>query len=149
MHKESEIEQAAASQEHFSIIDKWKTRESSNWSYFDVADDKDWIATFWSQTGRYKRFFDRLDTKRLIEIACGRGRHSRQIIESCQKLWLVDSSIDALKDAKISFREHDQVEFILSDDGLSLRGVPTDTATAVFSLRRNGSFRAFDGRLLC
>jgi ubiquinone/menaquinone biosynthesis C-methylase UbiE len=123
----------AATDQHQSIVDKWKTRESSNFEYFALADSEEWTRAFWKEDGRYRRLFDQLTIDRLVEIACGQGRHSMKVVDRCQQLWLIDSSVDAIEEVKQRFKDHRHAQAILTRDGLSLPGVPDGIATAVFS----------------
>lgn len=120
------------SKHHVEIIEKWKTRNGSNWEYFDIADSAPWVQTFWAKESRYRPLFDQLDLTAVVEIACGRGRHTAQIVEQCGQAWLVDSSVDAADDARKRFADHLHVTVALSSDGLTLP-VPDGSATAVFS----------------
>jgi SAM-dependent methyltransferase len=123
----------AATTQHADVIEKWRTRESSNFEYFALAETDEWIEGFWKEGGRYRRLFDQLTTAKVVEIACGQGRHSLKIVERCERLWLVDSSVDALAVARERFSPFGQAEIILTPDGLSLPGIPDGVATAVFS----------------
>ena len=127
------LRQPAATAQHAAVIDKWKVRESSNFEYFAQAETEHWMRAFWAEGGRYRRLFDQLAITRLVELACGQGRHSLKIVDRCEKLWLVDSSIDALAFARQRFALFQQAEIVLTPDGLSLPGIPDGAATAVFS----------------
>ncbi|MBR0904593.1 class I SAM-dependent methyltransferase [Bradyrhizobium liaoningense] len=127
------LRQAATTSFHQNIIDKWKTTDGSNWSYFAQAESPEWTKAFWIEGGRYKRLFDQLDLTSLVELACGQGRHSFQVVNRCERLWLVDSSVDALSNARKRFSAHPHVTTVISIDGLSFTEIPDSSATAVFS----------------
>jgi ubiquinone/menaquinone biosynthesis C-methylase UbiE len=123
----------AATDQHVGIVDKWKTRESSDFRYFAQAETGDWTRAFWAEGGRYRRLFDQLTITHLVELACGQGRHSIKVVDRCERLWLVDSSIDALAFARERFAPFRHAEIVHTPDGLSLPGIPDGAATAVFS----------------
>lgn len=115
------------------IIDLWKTKESADFIYFTKGESEGWVASFWEPTSIFVRLFNELNTTRCAEIACGFGRHSAQIVNRCQELYLIDTSIDAIAVAKERFKAHPHVKVLLSEDGLSLPAVPNHHLTAVFS----------------
>jgi ubiquinone/menaquinone biosynthesis C-methylase UbiE len=123
----------AGTDQHAQVIEKWKTRQSSNFQYFGLAESDEWTRAFWEKGGRYQRLFEQLSIARVVEIACGQGRHSLRIVDRCEQLWLVDSSVDALAVARERFSPYRHAEIILTPDGLSLPGIADGAASTVFS----------------
>jgi ubiquinone/menaquinone biosynthesis C-methylase UbiE len=119
---------------HFrnEIIDLWKTKSSADFMYFIKGESEKWLAKFWEPESRFIKLFNQLDTTRCAEIACGFGRHSAQIANRCQELFLIDTSIDALVYAQQRFNTMPNVRIILSEDGLSMPGIADHYLTSVF-----------------
>lgn len=115
------------------IINLWKTKDSADFIYFTKGESEGWVASFWEPTSIFVRLFNELNTTRCAEIACGFGRHSAQIVTRCQELYLIDTSVDAIAVAKERFKAYPHVNVILSEDGLSMPGIPDERLTAVFS----------------
>jgi SAM-dependent methyltransferase len=118
---------------HFDIIEKWRTRESSNWHYFELAESDDWIRAFWQEGGRYRSLFDQLDLRRTVELACGHGRHSVRAAPNCGTLYAVDSSPEAISHVRDRLAQLPHVHAVLTPDGASLPGIEDGSITAIFS----------------
>lgn len=58
------------------VAQRWKVSP-----YYDRAERKDWIEAFWSPRGRFRPLFDNLHTRTVVELACGRGRHTAQMLD--------------------------------------------------------------------
>jgi len=114
------------------IIGFWERRESVNFHYFNVVDNDDATSGFWDSTSPFRRAFDQLDLTAVLEIACGFGRHSQRIAKSCGRLWLLDTSIDALEEARRRFQGYPNVEVLPPGQGNNI-GLENDSCTAVFS----------------
>lgn len=113
------------------IIDTWKTKESPDYAYFNAVEDQ--VAAFWDDGTVFRRLFDKLDLRYTVEIACGRGRHSEHIVEKCEKLTLIDTSIDAIDEVRNRFSGKANVFPVLSTSGDNLDGISSESTTAVFS----------------
>lgn len=115
------------------IIDLWKTKESQDYIYFTKGESDRWIAAFWNPDSVFLKLFSQLNTTKCAEIACGFGRHSSQIHQRCQELYLIDTSIDATDYARERFKPFPHVRVFLSYDGLTLPGIADESLTSVFS----------------
>jgi SAM-dependent methyltransferase len=66
------------------IAQRWKVSP-----YYDRAEKEDWMDAFWNPRGRFRPLFDGLHTRTVVELACGRGRHTAHILgtpELCDRL---------------------------------------------------------------
>lgn len=115
------------------IINLWKTKESPDFEYFVQADSESWLNGMWIDGSPFRKLFDKMELTRTAEIACGFGRHSSKIVDRCEELYLIDTSVDGLNVARERFSSHPHVKFILSEDGVSLPGIDDGSLTAVFS----------------
>lgn len=113
------------------IIDLWKTRESADWAYFEAAESDDWNEQFWGEGSLFARTFDRLDLSVTLELACGAARHSSKCIDRIGQLYLADTSIDALAEAKQRFADRPNVTVLPPGDGMT---IPLEGEAALTSL---------------
>jgi ubiquinone/menaquinone biosynthesis C-methylase UbiE len=116
------------------IVSFWE-KGGPDFDYFKAADQKEWIATFWDNDSIFYSLFRKLDLTSVLEIACGTGRHSLQVADRIQKLYLLDSSAGALEIAREKFRNYPQVTYLHNPDGLGISQemLPDGAVTAVFS----------------
>ena len=56
--------------------------------YFENAEEQ--LEIFWNNQSVFKKYFDMLDTRYTVELACGHGRHVQRYIDRCQEIYLVD-----------------------------------------------------------
>ena len=126
-------EAAEVSGETQGIIDLWKTREGADWAYFDAAEDESWSTHFWSDGTLFREFFDRLDLTSVVEIACGAGRHASRFAERAGQVYLADTSVDALAEAKKRFAGQPNVKILPPGDGMHVPLKGSELATSVIS----------------
>jgi SAM-dependent methyltransferase len=116
------------------IISFWE-KGGADWEYYQSAEDPKWLTVFWSPESVFYPLFQKLDLSSVLEIACGTGRHSAQVIENIKELYLLDSSAEALKLAAERFAPRRNIVYIHNKSGL---GIPADiikdnALTSVFS----------------
>jgi ubiquinone/menaquinone biosynthesis C-methylase UbiE len=116
------------------IISFWN-EEGADFDYFKQADQQAWLDGFWKEDTIFYRWFQQLNLQRTLEIACGTGRHSLQVIDKIGHLYLLDSSKKALEIARDKFKSYSNVSFIHNASGM---GLPSDSLadaslTSVFS----------------
>lgn len=116
------------------IISFWE-KGGADWDYYQSAEDEKWLKVFWSPDSVFLPLFQHLDLDSVLEIACGAGRHSAQVIDRIKDLYLLDSSAEALKLAEERFASHRHITYIHNKTGF---GIPADIVkdnalTAVFS----------------
>src|SRR4051812_8282995 len=68
---------AAVSSRTLDIARDWK-----NIDYYDKAESAAWTDVFWKQGTQFRRLFEKLDTTRTVELACGHGRHSARLLST-------------------------------------------------------------------
>ncbi|WP_210463930.1 class I SAM-dependent methyltransferase [Rufibacter roseolus] len=116
------------------IISFWE-KGGPDFDYYASADQEDWIKVFWAEDSVFFKLFQTLDLKNTLEIACGTGRHSAQVMDKIEELYLLDSSKAALQLAEQRFGNYKNVVYIHNESGL---GIPIDcikdnALTTVFS----------------
>jgi hypothetical protein len=71
--------------------------------YYDKAEQGEWVDVFWGSGTEFRRLFETLDRRVLIDLACGHGRHSARLLhdaglkESIEKLHLLDINAENVK----------------------------------------------------
>ena len=58
--------------------------------YYADAELESSIKEFWGDESEFKKLFSKLDLENVIELACGRGRHVPQYLNSSKHITLVD-----------------------------------------------------------
>ena len=86
---------------------------------------------FWRGSSPFLKCFKKLDLTRVIELACGHGRHAQQIKNDSPDIILMDyhqGNIDYCKE-----RFHNQKNFSYhKNDGLGFQPVSDESVTAIF-----------------
>lgn len=123
----------ANSTETNKIIDLW-TKEGLDFGYYQKAESADWLEGFWNKDSTFVSFFNELDLENTLEIACGAGRHSEQIIHRCKHLWLLDTSEAALEIAEKRLNQNKNFTIIFHPSGFGIPEIIADESlTAIFS----------------
>ena len=102
------------------IAAMWETEKSPDFGYFAKYDNEESTNPFWDENTQFSSAFSQLDLTCTLEIACGTGRHSARIVDRATRLYLLDTSVDAVRIAKARFASQPHVEVIISADGESI-----------------------------
>ena len=76
------------------IVNMWKTENSFDYAYFDKVESM--TDGFWKAGSIFRQQFEELNLDTVLEIACGKGRHTAQIASRCGLIYAADTSVDAL-----------------------------------------------------
>ncbi len=74
-----------------AVIADWSQNDYYD-SYFKPAESKEWIGTFWGPHSIFLQRFSQLSTSRVLELACGMGRHTEILSKKCDEVIAVDIS---------------------------------------------------------
>jgi SAM-dependent methyltransferase len=107
-----------------AVSEPWK-----NSPYY--ADAEQWTHVFWREKGIFRRQFERLDLSNVVDLACGHGRHSEQIVTRAGNIIMVDVLAENIAACRKRLGQHSNVSFI-QGDGYSFRPVPDASVTAIF-----------------
>lgn len=97
--------------------------------YYKRAEE--WLSTFWGEGSPYLAQFRQLDLTAVVELACGHGRHSGQILRQTGSLTLVDLVESNLDACRARFAGEPHLRFI-RNAGNDLPGIADGSQTAIF-----------------
>ncbi|MBS1718221.1 MAG: class I SAM-dependent methyltransferase [Armatimonadetes bacterium] len=99
--------------------------------YYDKAESEEWTNIFWAPNSAFRPMFDRLDTTRILEIACGRGRHSAQLIGKPGEKWMSDINVPNIEHCQKRFKGMADFHAFVGN-GYDLRPIEDSSMTAAF-----------------
>ncbi len=115
------------------IAQDWKARSS----YYNKAERESWIRGFWHSEGHFRPLFEKLDKSRLLELACGHGRHTAQILGTPElrkdivSILLMDVNEENISFCRQRFAPSDIVSFRVNN-GYDFRPSENETITGIF-----------------
>ncbi len=102
-------------------------------SYYDDAERWTWL--FWSEAHPFRPLFEQLDLSRVLELACGHGRHSEYLLAhygsrlgSLVMMDILQSNVDYCN-ARLGQRENLRV---LVNNGVDFQPMPASSLTSIF-----------------
>lgn len=112
-------------------------------SYFELAEGTEALNVFWEKGSIFNQIFQELDLARVVELACGRGRHVQKYIESAQNIILVDILEKNIDYCKKRFGEERKISYYVNN-GYDLSQIHTDSCTALFTYDSMVHFEMLD-----
>lgn len=122
------------SPESRAVIDMWRTASSWDFGYFEKVEGL--VDGFWNGDSVFRRRFNELDTRNLLEIACGAGRHVAQVVAHgipFEQYIAVDTSIDAIGLARDRFSADSRVRCLHLTESSNLSMLEDNSVTGAFS----------------
>jgi SAM-dependent methyltransferase len=101
-------------------------RESA---YYEDAER--WTFLFWEPEHPFRPWFDRLDLRNVLELACGYGRHAERVAPLAGQLTLMDIHDANLDACRERLAQYDHVRYI-HNDGYDFQPVPDGSLTAIY-----------------
>lgn len=98
---------------------------------------------FWGEDSVFRRKFETLDLRRVIDLGCGHGRHTAQIIDRAGHVTLVDANPRCIEVCRKRFDGCENVSFVLNS-GFDLVAIPSGSVTSVFSYDAMVHFEPMD-----
>jgi SAM-dependent methyltransferase len=99
------------------------------------ADAEQWIHVFWGENSPFLTLFQRLDLERLVELACGHGRHGemigRRYDSLVRSLVCMDVLSDNIEFSRERLRPFPKIRVELND-GVAFNGIADASVTGVF-----------------
>ena len=111
--------------------------------YFDNSEKEESLQVFWEKNSPFFKLFQRLNTERIIELACGRGRHVTKYISQTEKVVLVDILDKNIEYCKDRFRKFENVDYYVNN-GYDLSDLQSDYYTALFTYDAMVHFELMD-----
>jgi hypothetical protein len=88
-------------------------RVAQDWKvslYYDRAEEEDWLGGFWRRKAKFPQLFAKLNTRVLVELACGHGRHTAYILanprfaDNVEQVYMIDINDENVSFCKERFR---------------------------------------------
>jgi len=77
-------------------------------------DAEGWLGPFWGPDSPFLSLFRQLDLTRVIELACGHGRHAAQILDQAGEITLIDVEPRNIEACRARFAGQDRLRFIVN-----------------------------------
>lgn len=111
--------------------------------YYAQVEHPAWIAIFWDKDSLFRRMFNQLELSAVIELACGHGRHTEQIIDRSPCITLVDINEQNIAACRARFAGRNNVYYGVNN-GVDLSDFADGSASALFSYDAMVHFEASD-----
>lgn len=113
------------------IAQEWRDN-----AYYGNAEAPDWLEPFWSETSAFRHMFKQLDPTVLVELACGHGRHTAELLASPalrqpQSVTLLDVNEENVAYCRARFAGERRVT-VIHNNGVDFAPLRDGQASAVF-----------------
>ena len=110
--------------------------------YYEQAESAEWLEPFWGTQSIFLLLFKQLDLETVVDLACGRGRHTAQFVERAGHVSLVDYNESNIAACEARFQGRPNVSFhVNSGNDIPLNDC---SQTALFSYDAMVHFEAAD-----
>ncbi|WP_051608643.1 class I SAM-dependent methyltransferase [Selenomonas sp. FC4001] len=111
-------------------------------SYYKVAETDEALKFFWGD-GICRDMFMKMNHEKIIELACGRGRHVPQYINLAKKVILVDILKKNIEECRDRFKNYKNISYYVNN-GYDLSELPENSFTAIFTYDAMVHFELMD-----
>lgn len=111
--------------------------------YYADVDNPKHLGIFWDNNSLFRQMFEQLDLANTVELACGHGRHTAQIVKKARWVTLVDINRENIDACRRRFSQSSNVSYLINN-GSDLRGIKTETVSALFCYDAMVHFEASD-----
>lgn len=111
--------------------------------YFNKAESENSIKTFWDKNSPFYIFFKQLDLSRVLELACGHGRHVPHYINKAGEVFLVDILEKNIDFCKERFSQYSKVKYYVNN-GYDLSMIEDNSITSLFTYDAMVHFELID-----
>lgn len=115
----------------------------NNDTWFHNAEEPASIDVFWNENSIFKKYFNELDLRNVIELACGRGRHVEHYADQARQITLVDILEENMAFCRERFQGMSHIEYY-KNNGFNLEKLPDHTFTALFTYDSMVHFEMMD-----
>jgi SAM-dependent methyltransferase len=119
------------------VAQDWKENHHYADFYYDRAEEEDWLEAFWGPKVKFRQLFDRLNTRTLVELACGHGRHAARIFNNpaisdrIERMYVMDVNDDNIRFCKERFNVYFSVTPVINN-GYDFQPLERESVTAIF-----------------
>lgn len=111
--------------------------------YFEEAEKEEAMDLFWHKESIFYQLFNKLDLSKVVELACGRGRHVPQYIDKAGTIILVDILDKNINICKERFHNYNNVSFY-KNEGDNLKLIQDNSCTSLFTYDAMVHFESID-----
>ncbi|WP_331371482.1 class I SAM-dependent methyltransferase [Sinorhizobium chiapasense] len=114
------------------IASDWKSN-----SYYAFAEQQAWTDVFWNPTSQFRRLFEQLDSSKIVDLACGHGRHTARLLDvrsgsdAPETVYLLDVNQENIDACRARFNHDPRIE-MYCNGGYDFHPIPDESVTAVF-----------------
>lgn len=111
--------------------------------YFTAAEDRAHMDIFWQSDSLFYQLFIQLNLEKVVELACGRGRHVPEYLSEAQNIVLVDILKKNIDYCKQRFCSERKIQYYVNN-GFDLKEIESDSCTALFTYDAMVHFEMMD-----
>jgi SAM-dependent methyltransferase len=106
-------------------------------TYYDRAEEEDWLEEFWGPKARFRQLFDSLNTRVLVDLACGHGRHTAHILANprlackIERMYMMDINDENISLCKERF-SFNEIVHPMKNNGYDFSPLENESVTALF-----------------
>lgn len=111
--------------------------------YYENAECDDAINGVWNKESIFYQMFSKLDSTKIVELACGHGRHVPQYMQKAEQIVLVDIVDKNIEFCKKRFQHKKHIVYY-TNNGYDLEKLETAAYTALFTYDAMVHFEMID-----
>lgn len=111
--------------------------------YFELAERSDSLNIFWGKESLFNQMFQELDLTKVVELACGRGRHVQKYISDAKNIILVDILKKNIDYCKQRFSKVEKIQYYVNN-GYDLSQIKSESCTSLFTYDAMVHFEMLD-----
>ena len=111
--------------------------------YYADADTAAWLSPFWAEGTPFLVLFRQLRLERVVELACGHGRHAAQALPLVGHITLVDVLASNIAACRARFGADPRIGYVVNN-GNDLPRIADGSVTALFSYDAMVHFELLD-----
>lgn len=114
-----------------------------NDQWFDISEKEEEVRVFWDEDTVFKQYFEKLDLRNVIELACGRGRHISHYIHLAGKVTLVDILEENIQFCRERFHTYKNIDYY-KNNGFNLEKLSGNKYSSLFTYDSMVHFELID-----
>lgn len=111
--------------------------------YYSQAERQDWQKTYWRQGSKFLRMFNQLNPERIVELACGHGRHVFEYWKEDIDITLVDVLKENIDFCRQRFSDKSNIVYV-QNNGHDLSALPDKSYSSLFTYDAMVHFELMD-----